>query len=60
MHLRLVANIRREQSKLDGLLANVCEHSRTLVFIEHRAGSLLESEIMRVVSLGATEITEVT
>ena len=37
MRLRLVANVRREQSKLDGLLANVCEHSRMLAFIEHRA-----------------------
>ena len=25
MRLRLVANVRREQLKLDGLLANVCE-----------------------------------
>ena len=37
MRLRLVANVRREQSKLDGLLANVCEHSRTFSFIERRA-----------------------
>ena len=37
MRLRLVANVRREQSKLDGLLANVCERSRTLAFIERRA-----------------------
>ena len=38
MRLRLVANVRRKQSKLDGLLANVCEHSRTFSFIERRAG----------------------
>ena len=37
MRLRLVANVRREQSKLDGLLANVCERSRTFSFIGHRA-----------------------
>ena len=37
MRLRLVANVRREQSKLDGLLANVCERSRTFSFIERRA-----------------------
>ena len=37
MRLRLVANVRREQSKLDGLLANVCERSQTLAFIERRA-----------------------
>ena len=37
MRLRLVANVRREQSKLDGVLANVCECSRTLAFIERRA-----------------------
>ena len=38
MRLRLIANVRREQSKLDGLLANVCERSRTFSFIERRAG----------------------
>ena len=38
MRLGLVANVHREQSKLDGLLANVCERSRTLAFIECRAG----------------------
>ena len=43
MRLRLVANVPREQSKLDGLLANVCEHSRTLAFIERRAGQILEA-----------------
>ena len=37
MRLRLVAKVRREQSKLDGLLANVCERSRTSSFIERRA-----------------------
>ena len=37
MRLRLVANVRREQSKLDGLLANVCERSQTFSFIERRA-----------------------
>ena len=37
MGLRLVANVRREQSKLDGLLANVCESSPTFSFIERRA-----------------------
>ena len=37
MRLQLVANVRREQSKLDGLLANVCERSRTLALIERRA-----------------------
>ena len=39
MRLRLVENVRREQSKLDGLLANVCERSPTFSFIERRAGS---------------------
>ena len=37
MRLRLVANVRRKQSKLDGLLANVCERSQTFSFIERRA-----------------------
>ena len=33
----MVANVRRQQSKLDGLLANICKRSRSLAFIERRA-----------------------
>ena len=60
MRLRLVANVRREQSKLDGLLANVWERLRTLAFIERRAGSPVEIKIMRVISLSTAELLEIT
>ena len=56
MRLRLVANVRREQSKLDGLLANVCERSRTLAFIERelteviRMGNSMPIFIQRVLA----------
>ena len=41
MRLCLVANVRHEQSKLDGLLANVCERLQTFSFIERRAFQLI-------------------
>ena len=45
MHLRLVANLRCEQSKLDRLLVNVCKRSRMLAFIERRADIYLKGAI---------------